>query len=297
MFLLSAFRTAALTKEVREDGRTYTPGLAKWYIFASLLLLTGYISVFIGSCIFSGGSLSATGAGAILILIGFVLVTLAILILFAIAYIVSTVVTWMASYRERLYTWHNATSLLPLVVQYLLFNVASVALVVRDPPGIWLVAGLLFLVGSVYGIFGWLLNMIGSRHYFAPVLGYATSGVYPGTTGLAAQHPASQVAAVPLGERPLLQGATGAKISEPRDVHVGEMVAGGSAAAAAGATAGAAVSAPHSRQSSNVSQSGGPKLSETSQSHKLSADDVVVSGTEVAAVESADNVVQVGADI
>jgi hypothetical protein len=151
------------------------PGLAMWTIFSAWTQLFGTILVLIGSIVFSGGSLGAVGAGAVLHLIGFTMWGIAILIAFGIAFVVSTTVAIMPAYGERIYAWSNIVALVFLLLNVILLNLGAVLLTVRDPPGIWLTAGLLYLIAAVYGTIGWFTATRGSYGYFTPILGYATA--------------------------------------------------------------------------------------------------------------------------
>lgn len=68
-----------------------------------------------------------------LLLIGFTIWGHAVLIQFGVSYVISTVAVLMPDFRQRQYAWSAITSLLFLLVQFILYNLASVLLVVRDP--------------------------------------------------------------------------------------------------------------------------------------------------------------------
>lgn len=152
------------------------PRLASWLLISAWLQLIAVVLVLVGSAIFGGGSLDDASAGAIVMLLGFTMWGHAVLISYGVSYVVSTTVAFMTSPLERSYAWTSIASLIFVLVQLVLLNLATVLLVVRDPPGMWLTAGLLHLVASVYGLAGWATAIRSSTAFFAPVvLGFATS--------------------------------------------------------------------------------------------------------------------------
>ena len=149
--------------------------LSAWLQFIATIL------VLIGSAIFSSGTLNGVSAGAIVLLTGFTMWGHAILIAFGISYIVSTVVVLMPDVLQRQYAWSGIVATLFLLVQFILLNLGSVLLVVRDPPGVWLTAGLLYLIGSIYGLVGWAISHHGAYGYFTPILGFVTGALATST--------------------------------------------------------------------------------------------------------------------
>ncbi len=134
------------------------------------------------------------------------------------AYMVSTVVAVMPDYRQRQHAWSGTTSLVFLLVSFLLFNLATVLLVVRDPPGIWLTAGLLYLIASIYGLVGWAIAIHGVLGFFTPLWGFVstaamTSGALAGVgLGAAAGVPAGAALGAGMAAKPAVagMGASGA---------------------------------------------------------------------------------------
>lgn len=92
--------------------------------------------------------------------------------------------------------------------------------VVRDAPGIALTSAILFIVASVYFIFGWLLNLRGAHGFYTPVWAFATENVTSETLagGETASKPRTQLMAEPGGNIPS-KGAT-QLAAEPRGVGI-----------------------------------------------------------------------------
>jgi hypothetical protein len=202
-----------------------TPGIGRWALGAAWLQLLAAVTVLIGSAVFSGGSLSAASAGAILLLIGFTIWGHAILISFGISYIAATVVTLMPDVAHRRYAWSGITATLFLLVEVILLNLASILLVVRDPPGIWLTAGLLYLVAALYGLVGWSVSSRGSYGYFSPILGFTTAAYMTtgalGGTGLLAGAAGGALAAKAVGGGPGVGASSGAAPGMPAAAGAG----------------------------------------------------------------------------
>jgi osmotically inducible lipoprotein OsmB len=221
------------------------PGAAKWVVIGAVAQFIGFILVFIGACVFSGGDLDTVSAGAILFMIGFSLYTLHVLIMLGVAWTNATLAAIFTDPRQRNYAWVHKTSHVPLLIQSLFYLIGSITLVVRDPQGLWLGGGILFIVASVYGFWGWLGQMRAGYTFYAPTLMYmtpaymgqgfmpgaATGAAVGGATGMAAAKGMGGGAATGAGTgaatgaatsaaMPPKSGSTGPSAMEPRGVDV-----------------------------------------------------------------------------
>jgi hypothetical protein len=173
VYLLSSYAHAAA---VMIEGRR--PGLALVAIGAAWLQLVATVILLIGAAVLVGGGLNNVGAGAVLFLIGFTLWTIALLSFFTVAFVISTVAPLMPLPLMRQFAWGSATSTLVLVTGMILYNVASISLVARDPPGLMLVAAIIYVIGSVYLLFGALLSMRDNATMYTPF--WNAARLYPG---------------------------------------------------------------------------------------------------------------------
>lgn len=162
------------------------PSPAKWLIFGAVMQLIGTLLILIGSCVVGGSTLSSVSAGAILMFIGFSMWALNVLIALGVNWTVASMAAAFPLPRQRQYAWSAFTSTMFLLVQTLLYVVGSVALIVRDPAGLWLAAGLYFLVGSIYGTWGWMGQMRGGFGYYTPVMGLMNAGLVGTGAGVGA---------------------------------------------------------------------------------------------------------------
>jgi hypothetical protein len=177
--LASAYAQAAV---VSVAGRR--PGLAVLSLGAAWTAAIAPVLLLVGSAIMCGTGLDNASGGAIVILAGFILWMGAFLFVFAVNFVVSTVLTWLPAPAPRQYVWGATTSTLVVIIGFILYVVGSVAWVVRDPPGLFLTGSIVHVVASVYALFGFWLLARETVAFYTPLWGFAASA--PMMSGAAA---------------------------------------------------------------------------------------------------------------
>jgi hypothetical protein len=158
------------------------PGLASWLLVSSWVQLISVLLLLIGSAIMVGGGTTNASGGAILLLAGFVLWGTATLALFGTSFVISTTVVGMETPTQKQFAWGSTTATLVNAVALLLLVVGSVALVVRDPPGLYYTGAVLYIVGASYLVFGTHMLSRETSQFFTPVLGFVSTFPFSGTT-------------------------------------------------------------------------------------------------------------------
>ena len=162
------------------------PGLATLSIMAAWIQLISTILILIGSAIMTGGTLSTAGSGAIVLLCGFVLWTMAVLFNFAVSYVISTVVALMTTPFQKQYTWGSTTSLVVMLIALILYIVGTIALVCRDPPGFFYIGAIIHLIASTYMVFGTYILSSESYGNYTSIMSFATAIPIATTVGAGA---------------------------------------------------------------------------------------------------------------
>lgn len=161
----------------------HTPGVARWAVTAAVLQLLATILILVGSAVWSEDNLDGVSAGAIVLLTGFTLWMASILISLATHVAVSTVLHHVSSFSSRKHAWSELASSTFLLVAFTLYLLASIALVVRDALGAYLLSAILYIVGSVYALAGWAAAMRGAAAFTHPLYGYTTAAYATGAGG------------------------------------------------------------------------------------------------------------------
>lgn len=111
-------------------------------------MLLGSCLLLIGSAIFLGEGFNDLSAGSILWLIGFFLWGVGSFYALALALMALSVTPMMWDMRQRYRAWKGAHGALVLLVSTIFLQLGALLWIIIRPPGSWLLAALLYLLGS-----------------------------------------------------------------------------------------------------------------------------------------------------
>lgn len=140
---------------------------------------------------------------------------MALLFQFAVSFIASTAVAIMITPSQKLYSWGSTTAFIVLIVANVLYIVGTIAMVVRDPPGLFYIGAIIHLIASTYMVFGSYLLSRESYGNFTPILSFVTTmPMATTTTGAVATNkggtfgPTGSTGTTFSGTNPMLGGPT-----------------------------------------------------------------------------------------